>query len=72
MKAKKDTWFKEGTECELLEDYQGNDGLYPCGLYRGIYIIGDTEYDKFWHKQGHREGEEVVMNEVCEHEEFIK
>lgn len=63
--AKKDTWFKEGTECVLLEDYEGR------GLYNGTYIVGENEnYDTFWHKKGHNEGDEVNMNEVCSHDEF--
>ena len=64
--AKKDEWFKEGSECELLEDYE-----YGSGLYKGIYIIGKNEdYDTFWHKQGYKEGDEVMMNEICGHDEF--
>ncbi len=64
--AKKDTWFKEGTECKLLEDYQE-----VGGLYQGIYIVGENKgYDTFWHKKGYKEGDEVEMNEVCSHDEF--
>jgi len=64
--AKKDTWFKEGVECEFLEDYQEGGGLY-----RGIYIIGENKgYDTFWYNKGYKEGDEVEMNEVCSHDEF--
>ncbi len=63
--AKEDSWFKEGSECKLLEDYK------DCGLYRGIYIVGENEgYDMYWHKKGFKEGDEVEMNEVCTHDEF--
>jgi len=61
-----DSWFKEGSECEQLEDY----GI--SGLYRGIYIVGpNIGYDTFWHKKGYDEGDEVEMNEVCDHGEFL-
>lgn len=63
--AKKDTWFKEGTECELIESYDES-----CGLYRGVYIVSDSEYDKYWYNKGHIKGDEVIMNEVCTHDEF--
>lgn len=63
--AKKGTWFKEGTECELIEDYKE-----AGGLYRGTYIVGNSNYDKFWNQKGYKEGDEVIMNEVCSHDEF--
>jgi hypothetical protein len=25
--AKEDTWFKAGTECKLIEDFDGMDGM---------------------------------------------
>lgn len=50
-----------------MEDY-GVTG----GLYRGTYIVGPNEnYDTFWYKKGYSEGDEVEMNEVCSHDEFI-
>lgn len=64
--ANTESWFKEGSECEQLEDY----GV--AGLYRGIYIVGpNIGYDTFWHKKGYEEGDEVEMNEVCDHGEFL-
>ncbi len=64
--ANRNTWFKEGTECTLVEEYDGCD----FGLFRGIYIISDTEYDEFWYNQGYSIGDEVMMNEVCLFNEF--
>jgi len=65
--AKEDTWFKVGTECKLIEDFEGLNG----GYYRGIYVIGENRgYDKLWHEKGYKEGDEVEMNEVCLHDEF--
>ena len=33
--AKPDTWFKEGTECKLLDDYSES---FDGGLFEGIII----------------------------------
>ena len=64
--AKPDEWFKEGSECKLIEDF--GDGR---GLFNGVYIVGENNgYDTFWHNKGHKEGDEVTMNEVCTYDEF--
>lgn len=64
--SKKNMWFKEGSECKLLEDFQEAGGLYI-----GVYIVGENKgYDKFWHNKGYKEGDEVYMSEVCAHDEF--
>lgn len=71
--AKPDTWFKEGTECTLVESYKRDD-CPGCnsGLFRGLYIVGpNIGYDIFWHEQGYKEGDEVMMNEVCIFDEVI-
>jgi hypothetical protein len=65
--AKEGTWFKAGTECKLIEDFEGMNG----GLYRGIYIVGENGgYATFWHNKGYKEDDEVEMNEFCRHDEF--
>jgi len=70
-RAKPQTWFKEGTVAELIESvYTNKDREF--GMFRGTYIVGDTDYDKFWHKKGHLKGDEVVMNELCCFDEFEK
>lgn len=67
--AKPDTWFNEGTKCILQSDFR--DGNFNIGLFRGTYTVGPNEgYDKFWHKRGHKEGDQVEMNEVCNFDEF--
>ena len=64
--AKKDTWFKEGTESFREEPtFDGH------AIYRGIYIVGPNEnYDTFWHDKGYKEGDEVEMREHCSDDEF--
>jgi hypothetical protein len=65
--AKEGTWFKAGTECKLIEDFEGMDG----GLYRGIYVIGENKGpDTFWHTKGHKEGDEIEITDFCDHDEF--
>ena len=71
-KAKPDTWFKEGTIAELIESIYTNNGK-EFGIFRGTYIVGSCNplgYDKFWYKQGHKDDDEVVMNELCVFDEF--
>ena len=71
--AKADGWFKEGTMAELLEYYYTDGEGKQYGLFRGTYVVGPNEgYDTYWHNEGHKEGDEVEMNEVCAYEEFEK
>ena len=67
--AKSNTWFKAGTEVELV-DYQYNILTEKFGTFKGIYIVRDTPYDKLWHDKGHKVGDEVVMTEMCSYNEF--
>lgn len=67
--ARKDTWFKEGTEC-LKQESLGIDG---CSMYSGTYIVGSCNkdgYDKFWYSKGYKDNDKVVMNEHCSNDEF--
>lgn len=69
--AKPDTWFKAGTVVELAEDLR--DGQYNVGIFEGTYIVGSCNpegYDKFWYDQGFKDGDEVVMRELCQFGEF--
>lgn len=71
--AKPQTWFKAGSEAKLIV-YQYTDADIfgkKYGLFRGTYIIGDSDYDKFWISQGFETGMEIQMNEVCCYDEFI-
>ena len=69
--AKPDTWFKEGTECILEDDFRTGHVDSDMGLFRGIYIVGSNEgYDTYWYNKGYKEGDEVEMNEVCPFDEF--
>ena len=63
--SKKDGWFKEGTECRLIDHI-----FVDHGLFNGIYIVGNSDYDKFWHNKGYKVGDEVNMNEICLYDEF--
>lgn len=77
--AKPHTWFKEGTEATILPD---DDFGEMGGIYEGIYIVGtcvdDTGaiydpyagYNKFWIDKGYKIGDEVIMRELCGHDEF--
>ena len=81
--AKPDTWFKEGTECFLVEElcphgWLSNEKGEPIstGVYRGTYIVGTCSkfqrdgYDELWYRQGYKDHDEVVMNEHCGSDEF--
>jgi len=71
-RAKPQTWFKEGTVAELVESIYTNDGK-EFGIFRGTYIVGPNEgYNIYWHNKGNKEGDEVVMNELCAYDEFEK
>lgn len=66
--AKSNTWFKQGTECELTFSIDDT-----CGVYEGTYVVGSCNpdgYDKFWYNKGYSNGDEVTMSEVCQHSEF--
>jgi len=78
--AKPDTWFKEGSEC-----FRGAT-LWPEGsltnedgektgtsVYTGIYVVGSSDgnpNDQRWYKMGHKDGDEITMNESCTNDEF--
>ena len=67
--AKKDTWFKEGTEVKFVEDFSGN-GI-KMGLFEGTFVINDEKWLKVkqhWNKN--KVGDEVVDREVCNYDEF--
>lgn len=65
--AKKNTWFKENTKCQLIETY----GDCEFALFEGVYVVSDEPYDNFWHKRGYSKGEGVIMTEICRYDEFI-
>ena len=63
------TWFKEGTECKLIEDYR--DGNYNGGLFEGIFVIEDEESRQIKEKwKDNKVGDEVIDREVCNFDEF--
>lgn len=69
--AKPDTWFKEGTVVELAEDLRCDN--YNAGIFEGTYIVGSCNpdgYDHFWYGKGFKDGDEVVMRELCWFTEF--
>lgn len=59
--AKKDTWFKEGTEVILIDDY----GNYT-GLFSGTRVCQNPSSEGNWKKLN----EEYQDEEVCLFEEF--
>lgn len=68
--AKNDAWFDKGSEAVLIE-YMHNAGGEAFGNFEGTYTVGNTPYDTYWHKKGHKAGEKVVMREVCSYDEFL-
>lgn len=61
--AKPDTWFKEGTVCELICE-TGNDS----GLFRGTRLVdGEYKYELEQHKIG---DERLNDEEGCGYDEF--
>ncbi len=68
--AKKDTWFKEGTEVKLIEDYR--DQNYPeIGLFEGIFVIDDKKWLTVKQKwNNNRVGDEVIDREICNFDEL--
>ena len=68
--AKKDGWFKKGTECKLVEDYRGI-GFTDIGLFEGIFVIDDEKWLTVKdHWNNNKVGDEVVDREVCNFNEF--
>lgn len=67
--AKDDTWFDVGSEAVLIE-YMYDAGSEAFGNFEGTYTVGDSGYDCYWHKKGHKTGDKVVMREVCSYNEF--
>jgi hypothetical protein len=59
--AKPNTWYKEGTECKLLQEYEENG----FGLFEGIRIAQED-----YEKPRHEIGEEYLDEEVCTYDEF--
>jgi len=62
--AKKDTWFKENTEVELIDDYRDFNN-WNLGLFRGIRICENPLSENKKTK-----GEEYFDEEVCSFDEF--
>jgi hypothetical protein len=63
--AKPDTWFKEGTEAKLIDDYRLEDPSLDFGLFEGIKICENPKSES--HKIV---GEEYQDQEICFFEEF--
>jgi hypothetical protein len=67
------TWFVSGSECILLEDYRDEKTGYNSGLFEGTYRVGSCNsegYDKHWYNKGYKDGDLVLMSEVCNFDEF--
>ncbi len=65
--AKKDTCFKEGSECELVRGYKYN------GFYRGVKVVdkNNDAYAAFYKEGGYKNGDEVEIIIFCPHDDFI-
>jgi len=64
--AKKDTWYKEGTECKL----EANCG-WMGGLFRGTIHVTDGSHSKYLtNKLNGKEFIEFQDGELCEFDEF--
>jgi hypothetical protein len=60
--AKKDTWFKEGTEVKLVSD---------CGWAGGVFQGTRVAQDKYECAR-HGEGTEYEDEELCPYDEFYE
>lgn len=66
--AKKDTWFKEGTEVKLIEKFWDSPHI---GLFEGTFVIDDESWLKVKsHWNDKKVGDEVQDREVCNFDEF--
>lgn len=61
--VKPDTWFKEGTEVILIDDYRPK---MNCGLFSGITICENPSSEGMFRNIG----EEYEDEEVCDFNEF--
>ena len=61
--AKKDTWYKEGTQAMLIGDIDGNSGLFS-----GIKEVLPDDHPTFLSR--YEVGEEFIDEEVCGYDEF--
>lgn len=61
--AKKDTWYKEGTEAMLIGDISGNSGLF-----RGVKEVRADDHPNLLSR--HEVGEEFIDEELCGYDEF--
>ena len=66
--AKKDEWFKEGTEAELVEDFSGNG--VKMGLFQGILILDEGIIRSKTIYKDKKPGDEVIDREICTYDEF--
>lgn len=48
--AKPDSWFKTGTEVNLIEYMHNKYGEKFCN-FEGIYVIQNSLYDNYWRKR---------------------
>jgi hypothetical protein len=69
--AKKNTWFDEGSMCDLKEDLSCEN--YFAGIFEGVYTVGTCNpngYDRYWYTLGYKNGDKVIMRELCLFDEF--
>lgn len=58
------TWFKKGTECELITNLENGSGIF-----KGIHIIKNKIEAKNYNK---KIGDEIEDEELCSMDEFKK
>ena len=79
--AKKDTWFKEGSEAFREDEMFAygtlfNDDGTPTSsaIYRGTFVVGSNggkgTNDEYWYGKGFKDGDEVFISEHCTDDEF--
>lgn len=67
------TWFKQGTECKLVEDWRDKKTGYNNGLFEGALVIDEEKWLTIktkWNNNNLKVGDEVIDTEVCNFEEF--
>jgi hypothetical protein len=67
------TWFKQGTECKLIEDWRNKKFPgFNSGLFEGLFIIDNEKTKRIKEKwKNNKVGDEVIDREVCSFNEFI-
>lgn len=65
--AKKDSWFDEGEEIELIDDYRPD---MDCGLFKGPKTVDSKSNHQWDELHSDKVGETLIDEEICPFDEF--